>query len=276
MVGGHRLRREEREPGDPVPGELRHDRRGKSGVRPLQILAPVIPHRQRHHHVAQQHRDIDRGVRDQREPERDQRVREDVEREGQVRPDRLAEHSLAGHHRQHRGVQGDDLARAVDHHVAVLLRQPRRPRIALPGPPGAEPVPPGPAQRVVAGDHGIGPEPLPDILADLDVLGPHGDPRAVQRLLPDREDRLPDLRRDAGMAAALPQPPVICAPGQPELPPGALPPEQRAVADRIQAQEPRRLRVHRLELSDLRHPPGRHRRRVRVVLGPGLSRPWPQ
>lgn len=125
-----------------------------------------------------------------------------MEREGEIGPDRFAEHALADHHRQDRGVQRDDLARPVHQHVAVLRRQLTRADVTLPGTARPEPVTPGPAQGVVAGNRDVRPERLPDVLADLDAFGAHRDPRTVQGLFPDREDRFPDLlalqRREFG------------------------------------------------------------------------------
>ncbi|WP_236719182.1 hypothetical protein [Wenjunlia vitaminophila] len=113
VVGGHRLRSEERQVGHRVPGELGYHRGRQARVGPFQVLAPVRPHRQRHRHIPQHHRDVRRGVGDQRQPESDQRVRADVQGQGEVHLHRIAEHMLADHHRQHRGVQRDDLARPV-------------------------------------------------------------------------------------------------------------------------------------------------------------------
>ena len=52
VIGGDRFRGEERHPGHPVPGELRHHRGGDARVGPFHVLAPVIAQRKRHHHVA--------------------------------------------------------------------------------------------------------------------------------------------------------------------------------------------------------------------------------
>ncbi len=145
VVRGDRLRGEERQPGDPVPGELGDDAGGHSRVRPFHLRAPAIPHRQRHHHVAQQHRDVDRGVRHQREPERDRRMREHIEGKGQVRRYRVAEHAVTDLHRQRRGVQRDDLPGPVHRHVHLRgLDAVGRPVIAgtgaaRPDVPGAQP-----------------------------------------------------------------------------------------------------------------------------------------
>jgi hypothetical protein len=107
-----------------VSGELRDDGRGQARVGPLQLVAPVRAHRQRHHHIPQQHRDVHRRVGDQREAERDQRMRVGIEGDRQIRLHRVTEDTIADHDRQDRGVQRDDLARPVDHHMPVLHRQP--------------------------------------------------------------------------------------------------------------------------------------------------------
>jgi hypothetical protein len=91
VVGGDGLDREERQARDLVAGQLSYHGLGDAGVGPGHVLAPVGPHRQRRHHIAQQHRHVHRLLRDQRDPERDQRVRVAVQCEAEVRLDRLAE-----------------------------------------------------------------------------------------------------------------------------------------------------------------------------------------
>jgi len=259
-----------------MPGELGDHGGGDARVGPLQFLAPVLAHRQRHHHVAQQHRHVHRGVGHQREPERDQRVGVDVQGNRQVALQAVAEDPVAEHHREHRGVQRHHLAGPVHQHVPVPGRQVRRPGVALPGPARAEPLPPDPAEGLVAGHRRVRAEALPDVLADHGLLGAHAHLRPAQRLLADREDRLPDLLGDRRVPAALAQPAVIGAADQPEPPPPVLPPDQRVVADGIQAQQPGLLPVHGLQLRHLRPAAGGQRRGVRVVLRPGLARPGPQ
>ncbi len=271
VVGGHRFRGEERQARDLVPGEPGDHRGRDPRIGPLQFLAPVRPHRQRHHHIAQQHRHVHRRVRHQREPERAKRMRADVQRDREVALHRVAKDPFPDHDRQHRGVQRDDLARPVDQHVPVLGRQLSRPGITLPGPARAEPFPPCPAKRVVTGDLGLGAEPLADVLPDHVVLGPHRHLRPAQRLLTDREDCLPDLLSDRRVAAALPQPPIVGAADQPEPPSRVLPSDQRAIADGIQAQQFGLLLVYGLQLSHLGQAAAGQRRGVRVVLGLRLA-----
>ena len=123
VVGGHRLRGEERKTGDPMPGELGNDGRGQARIGPLQLVAPVRAHRQRHHHIPQQHRDVHRRVGHQRKPECNHRVRVSIKGDRQVWLHRVAEDAFADHDRQDCRVQRDDLARPVDHDVPVLHRQ---------------------------------------------------------------------------------------------------------------------------------------------------------
>ena len=273
MIGGDGLRGEERQPGRLVSGELGDDRGRDPGIGPGHLRAPALPHRQRHHHVAQQHRDVDRRVRHQGEPERDQRVRIDIQGQGQVNAHRVAEHALADLHRQHRGVQRDDLPGTGDHDVAGLCRQPVRAVVARAGPAGTEPLSPDPAERPVAGEPRLGAERLAHVLADQDVPGFHRHPGAVPCLLPDRQHRFPDLPGDAGMSPGFPQPPVIGAADQPGPAPSVLPPDQGPVADLVQAQQPGLLRVQRRQLRDLGVAALGERGGVGVVLGLRLARP---
>jgi len=278
VVRGDSLRGEERQSGDFVSGELGDHRGRDPRIGPGHLRAPVRPHRQRHHHVPQQHRHVHRGIGHQREPERDQRVRADVEAEGQVNAHRVAEYALAHLHRQHRSVQRNDLPGTGNHDVAGLHRQLSRAGVTLARPARPEPLPPYPAKRPVAGNPGpgLGAERLEHVLPDQEILGAHRDPRAVQRLLPDRQHRFPDLPGDAGMPAGLPQPPVIGAARQPRPAPAGLPPDQGAVADLVQAQQPGLLRVQRRQLGHLGMTALGQRGGVRVVPGPRLFRPGPQ
>ncbi|WP_406274491.1 heavy metal translocating P-type ATPase [Nocardia sp. NBC_00881] len=117
VVGGDRLRGEERQPGDAVACELGDRVRRKARVRPLHILTPVRAHRQRHRDVAQQHRDIDRTVGHQRQPEPHHRAGEHVQGQGQVNRHRFTEHCLADLDRQDRRIQHHHLPGPVDRHV---------------------------------------------------------------------------------------------------------------------------------------------------------------
>lgn len=272
MISGHRLRREEGKPRHLVAGELRDHCGRQAGVGPGRLLAPVLPHGQRQHHVPQQHGDIDRRVGHQRETERADRVGVDVQGEGEVDLDRVAEDALADHDRQHRRVQRDHLARPVDHNVSALGRQFGRPCIALPLPARAEPLDPDPPQHRIGRDLHLVTELFPHVLPDLALARAHADLGAVQGLLPHRVNGLPDLGGDTGMPAALAQPPLVRAADQPLLPAGPFPADQRAQADLVQGRQLRFLTVHAFQLRDLGQPTLGHRGDVRVVLRFRLTR----
>ena len=126
VIGGDRLRGEERQARDLVPGEGGDQGRRDPRVRPFHVLAPLLAQRKRHHHITQQHRHVDRGIGHQGEPERDQRMSVKINRQGQRRGHRLAEHVLADLDSQRAGIQRDDLPGPVDHHVLAGERQLRR------------------------------------------------------------------------------------------------------------------------------------------------------
>ncbi len=88
----------------------------------------------------------------------------------------------------------------------------------------------------------------------------------MQGVLPDGEDRLPDLLGDARMTPARPQPPVIRAPRHPRPAARDVPPDQRPVADTVQPQQPRLISIQRPQFRDLRVTALRQRRPGRVVL----------
>ncbi len=197
VVGGDGLGREERQARDLVASELGHQRGRDTGVGPLHVLAPVRPHRQRHHHVAQHHGHVDRGVGDQRQPERHDRMRVHVQGQGQVDRNGVAEDVLADLDRQDRGVERHHLARPVDHDVPAgrdLLGAGGRAQVPLPCSAGAEPLLPHRPQRRVARHRLVGTEGLPDVLVDQTLAVLRAELGTVQRLRPDREQRLPDRR----------------------------------------------------------------------------------
>ncbi len=273
VVGGDRLRREERQGRDLVAGELGDHLRRHAGVGPFHLLAPALAHRQRHHHVPQQHRDVHRRVRHQRQPERDDRVRVEVQREREHHRDRIPEHRLTDLHRQRRRIQRDDLARPVHHHPpAGVLGLLRRTHITLPSPARAEPLPPHHGQRRAAGNllRREAGEHLPHVLVQQAVLGPHADPRAPQALPPDGEDRLPDLLGDARMTPAAARPAAVRAGHHQILDARGRQPLQRPRTHMLQAQSRRLVPVQSLQLGGLRPPPLGNRRGGRVVGRPRL------
>ncbi|MGW6286420.1 hypothetical protein [Streptomyces sp. NPDC055107] len=89
VVAGHRLRSEERQPGDRVPGQLGHQHRRGAGVGPFRLRAPVRPHRQRQQHVPQQHCHLHRRFRHRR-----------CDEGRRHRPERAAEYLLSTRLRQ--------------------------------------------------------------------------------------------------------------------------------------------------------------------------------
>jgi hypothetical protein len=277
MVRGDRLRREKREPGDPVPGEVRDDARRHPGIRPFHLRAPAVPHRQRHHHVAQEHRDIDRGVRHQREPERHRGMREHVQGQREHDRDRLPEYPVADLHRQRGRVQRDDLAGPAHRHVHLRsLDAVGRTVIAGTGAARPEPLPPGFPQRPESRHRDVRPVLLGDVLADQDVLVHHAGPGPVPGLLPDREDRLAYFLGDAGMPAAGPHPPPVDAPGRALVLPRGRHPLERPLAHLPQPQQHRLLSPESLQFGGLGPPPLPQRRGPRVIAGAGLPGPRAQ
>ena len=272
VISGDGLGGKERQPGDLVPGEGGDQGRRDTRVRPFHLLAPVRAQRQRHHHITQQHRHVDRGVGDQGEPEGDQRMGVKIQRQGQGSGHRLAEHMLADLHPQRAGVQRDHLPGPVDHHVPAGDRQPgRRPGIPLPGAAGTEPSGPGPPQRPVGRNSHLRAEPFPDVLADQPVLGGHRDPRPAQALAVHRTDGLPDLLGDAGPLRSAAQPVPVDAPGDPVAAALAGPPGQGALADTGQAQHRGRSGAQRGHLGDLGQPPLAQRGDRRIIIRPRLA-----
>jgi hypothetical protein len=75
------------------------------------------------------------------------------------------------------------------------------------------------------------------------------------------------------MSAGFPQPPVIGAADQPGPAPSVLPPDQGAVADLVQAQQPGLLRVQRRQLRGLGVAALGERGGAGVILGLRLTRP---
>ncbi len=231
-----------------MAGKLGDHRGGDAGVGPLHVLAPAVLQRQRHGHVAQQHRHVDRGVADQREPKRDQRVGVDIQRQCQVHRDRLAEDVLADLDRQHGGVQRDDLARPVHHHVlGGGLHRGGGTQVALPGAAWPKPLGPHHPQRLVGRQLHARPEPLPHVLMDQPLPGPHADLGAVQRLSMDRMDRFADLLADAMPTPAAQPPPIDAADWAEAAVVGGKPP-QGPFADILESQEPGLLPAERTKL----------------------------
>ncbi|QEV54058.1 hypothetical protein CP981_22595 [Streptomyces platensis] len=69
------------------------------------------------------------------------------------------------------------------------------------------------------------------------------------------------------MAATLAQPPIVRAAHQARFPPSAVPADQGAVADPVQAQQLRLVAVHGCEFGDFREAAGGQRGGGRVVFG---------
>ena len=188
---------------------------------------------------------------------------------------RVAEHPVADLHRQRRGVQRDDLARAG---------APPRARSSPAGPPtghsaaGRRPgrtTPARPGEGPVAGNRRVRAELLPDVLADQVTLA-----RMVTF------DRCRVSSRTAKIASRTssvmlgcpplsPQPPAVHAAGQPVPAPGVLPPDQGPLADRVRPSIPASSGPSAFSSATLarRRP---QRRGRRVVGRPRLARPGPQ
>ena len=270
VISGDGLGGKERQPGDLVPGEGGDQGRRDARVRPFHVLAPVRAQRQRHHHIAQQHRHVDGGVRYQGEPEGDQRMGVEVQAEGERGGHRLAEHVLADLDPERAGIQRDDLPGPVDHHMLAGERQlRRRPGVTLPGAAGTEPFDPHRPQGLIAGNRHLRAEPVPDVLADQPFPGLHRDPRPVQAFGMHCVDGLAELPGHRVMPAASPQPVPVDASGDPEPAALAGPPDQGPFADAGQAQNHGRISAQAGHLGDLGQPPLVQRGGRRIV-----ARPW--
>lgn len=153
-----------------------------------------------------------------------------------------------------------------------------RPLIALPGTTRPKPLAPNPPQRVVAGDFDLPvPKRFPDIAVNHDLATAARHPRPVLRLRPHRQDRLADLLTQARMSPALPQPAVISTADHPIRSAPGLPALQRPHPDMRRTQQQLGLRRPQLrQFGSLRRATSSHRRAVRVVLRPRLTRPRPQ
>ncbi|CAM5488038.1 hypothetical protein SAVIM40S_00367 [Streptomyces avidinii] len=185
VVAGHRLRSEERQPGDRVPGQFGHQRRRGAGVGPFRLRAPVRPHRQRQQHVPQQHCHLHRRLRPRSEAERDDRVGAGVQRDRQVHRDRLGEDVVHHLHRQRRRIEDHHLSRPADVHGSFrhpcLGGRGRRADVALASAARPEPFPPHLRQgRAVRYRNLAVGKALTHVLVDQPLLRGHAHPRAVQ------------------------------------------------------------------------------------------------
>ena len=214
---------------------------------------PVGPHRQRQHHVPQQHRHVHRLLRDQRDPERDQRVRwrssARVSRPGPRRriPSPAPSPASASCPAPRPGPAGGSPP------VACLgLGRRGRPGVALPRPPArttpARPAAASPRRTATCSPY------FSRTYWRIFLSLRHADPRTVQAVRPDRVDRLADRLRDPVPVHARSHRPSA----QPISPTGIAgsPPLQRPQADPVQ--------------------PGRRASAAPVPAGPPARRPWPR